>query len=122
MRGLLLFLVLVAGITPGDYKGKWQGGQANGDMRITLKQAQQEGQLDAVVTFTLSGEEVKCQVTSVKTDGTKLTMVYTFDLGGYKLESTLDGELKGSTLEGKYRTREVTSGEAVDQGTWTAAR
>jgi hypothetical protein len=48
-------------------------------------------------------------------------VVYTFDLLGTKLESTIDGERTGGKLTGKYQTRSVTDGSAVDRGTWEAA-
>jgi len=39
-----------------------------------------------------------------------------------KLESTIAGELKGDTLEGKYSTKVVPDGPQIDDGEWKAKR
>ena len=49
-----------------------------------------------------------------------MKIVYTFDLQGNVLESTVNGEIKGRTLEGTYSTKAVADGSAVDEGTWKA--
>ena len=107
-------------ITAGKYTGKWEGGTAGGDFRMTLA-PDADGKLAADVVFTMGGDEVKTKVTSLKIDGSKLTVVYTFDLQGTELESTVEGERKGDTLEGKYHTRILPDGGAIDEGAWTAS-
>ncbi len=99
----------------GTYKGTWTGGMANGDISMTLRSA-----TDADVSFSAQGQDVKCHVTSVKVDGSKIEIVYDFDLGDTKLQSTATGELKGKTLEGTYKTKSMADGSAVDEGTWKA--
>ena len=103
----------------GTYKGTWSGGQANGD--IMMKLTTSGGDTKADVSFALSGQDVKCTVTSVKTDGAKIEIVYEFDLGDVKLQSTATGELKGKTIEGTYKTKSLADGSAVDEGTWKAS-
>ncbi|MDP8979787.1 MAG: hypothetical protein M3O35_04250 [Acidobacteriota bacterium] len=121
MRTLILSLVtaivLFAGVA-GNYKGTWSGG-GSGDIRISL-QPGEGGEWKSTVTFTFDGSEVQTKVTSVKVDGNKVKIVYTFDLQGNILESTVTGEVKGRTMEGAYSTKAAADGSAVDEGTWKA--
>ena len=120
---LLIFLfaiaLLAAGLN-GTYKGSYSGSSgASGDITVSLTQSD-SGDWKSEVTFTLGGDMVKTKVTSLKVDGSKLRVVYTFDLQGTVLESTVTGELKDGTLAGEYHTKAVTDGSAVDDGTWKA--
>jgi hypothetical protein len=122
MRKLLLGLatavaLLSAGLA-GTYKGTWSGAGGGGDMNITLTQSDSDWKADA--SFTLGGETVKTKVTTIKVDGNKLTLVYTFDLQGNVLESSMKGELKDGVFSGDYQTKATADGSAVDAGTWTA--
>jgi hypothetical protein len=106
-------------ITGGSYKGKFEGAAgASGDFNVTLSKPA-DGAWQGAVVFTLNGAEVKCKVTSVQVNDAKMKMVYSFDLQGTSLESTIEGELKGSTLAGKYHTQVTGDGSAVDEGTFT---
>jgi len=122
MRPLLLcllgsFCILAAGLS-GTYKGSYSGSAgASGDFVISLTQAG-DGEWKSDVTFTLGGQDVKTKITSLKVDGSKVTIVYQFDLQGTALESTITGELSGATLAGEYHTKVVADGSAVDEGTW----
>ena len=104
----------------GTYKGKWTGGQADGDISLTIRTGDGDTP-KAEVSFTIAGQDVKCNVTSVKVDGSKIDVVYEFDLGDTKLQSTVSGQLTGKTLEGTYKTKSVGDGSAVDEGTWKAS-
>lgn len=104
----------------GTFKGTWTGGQANGDITMTLRSADGDS-VKADVSFTIAGQDVKCNVTSVKVDGSKIEVVYDFDLGDVKLQSTATGQLNGKTLEGSYKTKSLADGSAVDEGTWKAS-
>ena len=107
-------------VTAGKYTGKWEGGSgAGGDFQMTL--AKEGGNWKADVSFRMGADEVKCKVTSLSVEGGKLHVVYTFDLQGNNLESTIDGERSGNKLSGKYRTRAVGSDSAIDQGSWEAS-
>lgn len=116
---LAAMLCLVAADLAGTYKGSWSGG-ANGDFRITLEPAG-SGEWKADIVFTMGIDEVKTKVKSVKVDGSKLDVVYDFDLQGNALESTVTGQLTGKTLEGTYKTKAVADGSPVDEGTWKAS-
>src|SRR5205814_4779345 len=83
-----------------------------------LTQAE-KGAWSAEVSFTLGDQEVKCTIVSVKVDGEKLVVVYDFSVSGLQAESTITGQLKGSTLEGTYSTKGA-DGSHVDDGTWKA--
>ena len=127
MRLLLAFLLAAAitsaadPIAPGKYTGKWQGESgASGDFTLTLA-SPGAGQWKAEVSFKMGDQEVPCNVTAVLVDGSKLHVVYTFDLLGTKLESTIDGDRTGAKVSGKYRTRSVADNAPVDQGTWDAS-
>jgi hypothetical protein len=114
---LIAAVTLFAAGLAGTYKGTWSG-SGSGDFTITLTQAGDDWKAD--ITFTLGGETVKTKITSLKVDSTKLKCSYQFDLQGTVLESTITGELNGTTLSGDYHTKAVADGSAVDEGTWKA--
>ncbi len=122
MRLLICFALAVALFAAGPagtYKGTYSGSAgASGDISVTLKQADEGWKSD--VTFSFGGGDIKTKVTSVSVEGSKVKIVYTFDLDGNELESTIKGELKGTTLAGDYHTKSTEDGSAIDEGTWTA--
>jgi hypothetical protein len=119
LLGLVAALVLFAAGLAGTYKGTFSGSSgSSGDITVSLTQSGSEWKSE--VTFTLGGETVKTKVTSVKVTGAKFTVVYTFDLQGTVLESTVAGELKDGTISGDYHTKALADGSAVDDGTWKA--
>jgi len=124
MRSLILglvasFFLFAAGLA-GTYKGTYSGSAgASGDFVVSLTQAE-NGEWKSEVTFTLGGQDVKTKITSLKVDGSKVTIVYEFDLQGTALESTITGELNAEALAGDYHTKVVADGSAVDEGTWKA--
>jgi len=103
-------------LAAGKYAGKWEGSSASGEFRMMLTSAP-EGKWSADIVFTLDGQAVKCTVKSLTVAGSKLKAVYAFDLQGYDLESTIEGELSADKLGGKYTTR-TGDGTLVDEGTW----
>jgi hypothetical protein len=86
---------------------------------VSLKQAE-DGAWKSEVVFAFGSEDIKTKITSVTVDGSRVKIVYEFDLDGNGLESTLTGELKGTTLAGSYHTKATADGSAVDEGTWKA--
>ena len=84
---------------------------------MTLKQAD-DGAWKSEVTFTYDGQDIKTKVTAVSVEGAKVKVVYEFSLDGNGLESTITGELKGTTLAGEYHTKSTADGSPVDEGTW----
>ena len=121
LMGLLFlaFTLMTAADLGGMYKGSWSGA-ATGDFRLTLTGVD-GGEWKGTVVFTMGGEEYKTKVTSIKVDGTKLNLTYTYQLQGTALQSNIIGELKGTTFEGTYKASTVADGAAVDEGTWKAS-
>src|SRR5579872_923807 len=117
---ILLLVFSLAGSAAdlaGKYKGSWTGGAANGDIAMSFSKGD-DGAWKAEVSFTISGQDVKCKVKSTKVDGAKVEVVYDFSFGDTTLESTATAELKDKTLEGTYKTKSIDDGSAVDEGTW----
>ena len=104
----------------GKYTGTWTGAQSSGAIKVALTQGE-KGAWSADVSFTLGDQDVKCKVSALSVEGAKIHVVYTFDLLGQNLESTIDGERSGAKLSGQYRTRTVADSAPVDQGTWDAS-
>jgi len=117
---LLLAFVLCAADISGTYKGTWTGGMANGDITMTFTSGA-DGAPKADVSFTIQGQDVKCNVTSLKVDGSKIEVTYDFDLGDTKLQSTATGTIDGKSLQGTYKTKSLADDSAVDEGTWKAS-
>jgi len=69
------------------------------------------------VSFTLNGQEVKCKTAYIKIDGARLEVAYDFNLGDFKAQSTIVGQINGSDLSGDYTTKGE-DGSSVDAGTW----
>jgi len=120
LLGLATAIALFSAGLGGTYKGTWSGSGGGGDFTITLTKSD-AGDWKGDVTFGFGGETVKTKVTSVKVDGDKLTVVYTFDLQGTALESTVSGELKDGAISGGYHTKALADNSAVDEGTWKAS-
>jgi hypothetical protein len=119
---LLLFssLALAAASPAGKYSGTWTGATSDGGIKIELLKPA-SGDWDANVSFTMGGQEVKCKTASVKVDGSKVELVYDFNLGAdIQLRSTVTGTINGEKMEGAYTTRSG-DGNTVDQGTWKVA-
>jgi hypothetical protein len=104
----------------GSYVGDWSGASGAGG-KFKLSVAPESGKPKCTVSFEYAGQEVATNVTLCKVEGPKIEAQYDFDLGGNRLQSTIHGERKGSTLEGKYQTKALDGGSAVDQGDWKAA-
>ena len=115
-----LSVISAAEINSGTYKGTYEGSSGSaGDIRLVLSKST-DGAWTGEASFWLGGQEVKCKVTSITVDGSKLVMVYSFDLQGNALESKIEGEFTGAKLTGKYRTRVPGDNTTVDEGTWTS--
>src|SRR5262245_47417507 len=98
----------------GKYSGTWAGAGGQGDFKIALAPAAAAGEWTAEVSFTLSGQEVKCKTAYVKVDGSKLEVAYDFDLGALKARSTIVGKIDGANLAGDYTTKGE-DGSSVDE-------
>jgi hypothetical protein len=105
----------------GTYKGTWSGNTGGGEFTLILNSssgAEPNGQ----VSFTLDGQPVKCKVTSLKIDGLKIEITYTFEFDESELQSAMTGSIDGGKLEGNYKTKQLSDGSPVDEGTCKASK
>ena len=118
---LVLFTVAVCARAEdsirGDYEGDCASG-AGGSFKLSI--AAENGTPKCTVIFSYAGEELQTHVTLCKIDGLNIEAQYDFDLGGNRLQSTIHGQLKDNLLSGKYETKALADGSAVDQGDWKA--
>ena len=118
ISSFLLLLSSLAFASPaGKYVGTWTGAGGQGDFRIALAPGAAQGEWTADVSFTLNGQEVKCKTAYIKIDGARLEVAYDFNLGDFKAQSTIVGQINGSDLSGDYTTKGE-DGSSVDAGTW----
>jgi len=104
----------------GNFVGDWSGSSgAGGKFRLSV--ADEGGKTKCTVSFDYAGEEVKTNVTLCKIDGSKIEAQYDYDISGNRLQSTIRGERKGNSMEGKYHAVVLENGAAVDDGDWKAA-
>jgi len=103
----------------GNYIVDWRGAFGTGG-KFQLAVAPNRGKHKCTVSFDYAGQEVWTNVTLFKIEGPKIEAQYDFDLGGNRLQSTIQGDRKGSALEGKYPSKALDSGAAVDEGDWKA--
>jgi len=112
--------VLAEEAIQGNYAGDWSGASgAGGAFKLSI--VTDSGKSKCTVTFSYAGEQVETNVTLCKTEGPKIEAQYDFDLGGNRLQSTIQGSRKANGLEGKYQTKALAYGSAVDEGNWKAA-
>ncbi len=124
MRQLSLLFVLIAslglafaGDLNGTYKGTWTSdNQGSGDLMLNF--SGDSNSLKAEVSFTAEGETIKCDVKSVKFDGSKLLVVMEYEGGGNRFQTTVSGVLDGKSLSGTYKSRSLSDDSATDTGTW----
>jgi hypothetical protein len=102
----------------GDYAGEWKGtGDATGELRIKLKQDGAKWAAEALFTF--ESADVPTQMKTVEIDGTKVVLVFDWQIQGTPGQSTLNGELKDGSLQGTFETK---SPEGPSKGTWKVTR
>ena len=102
----------------GEYAGSWKGSNdVTGALRIRLRQDGAGWVAEA--WFTYEGAEVSTKMKSVQVDGSKVEMVFGWEVQGTAAQSKLNGDWTGDKLVGRY---ESTSAEGAAQGTWTVTR
>src|SRR5215469_556648 len=127
MRQLLpLFALIVcvgtafASDLNGTYKGTWTSdNQGGGD--LTMSFSGKSASLKAEVSFTNQGETVKCDVKSIKLDGSKLLLVMDYGEGD-RYEATVSGDLRDKLLSGTYKTKSLADDSRGDTGTWKCTK
>ncbi len=124
MRQISLLFALIAfvglafaGDLKGTYKGTWASdNQGSGD--LTMSFTGDSDSLKAEVSFTNEGETIKCDVKSVKLDGSKLLLVMDYGVESSRYEATLSGVVDGKLLSGTYKTKSLADVSAGDTGSW----
>ena len=115
---LTAFVVLAfASDLNGTYKGTWvSDNEGGGDLTMTF--SGDSDSLKAEVSFTNQGETIKCDVKSVKLDGSKLLLIMDYGAEGNRYEATVSGVVDGKLLSGSYKTKSLADDSAGDTGTW----
>ena len=102
----------------GNYVGEWKAtGDSTGELRIKLKQEGTTWAAEALFTF--QSADVPTQMKTVVIDGTKVVLVFDWQIQGTPGQSTITGELKGDSLQGTFETK---SPEGPSSGTWKVTR
>jgi hypothetical protein len=122
---ILLSLVALTASTAdlsGRYAGEWKsnGAGGGGAFRMNLE-TQAGGGWKCEFSFVFGGEEIKTTVRECKVDGAALESTYDFELQGNALRSKTRGQWDGKAFSGQYETTLAGGGDAVDDGSWTAA-
>ena len=108
-----------AAALPGKYAGQWKGQEeSSGALKLSFKQ-DAAGAWTAEAAFTFDGTEIPAKTKSIKVEGTKVQLVFEWNVQGTTGQSRLTGELTGDTLEGKYDSNVA---EAASSGSWKVKR
>ena len=103
----------------GQYAGKWTSTEGtSGELRIKLRPGSAANWIGEAM-FTYESADIPGTVKSIEADGSKLRMVFDWQIQGTAGQSTLVGELTGDTLKGTYETKGVAG---ASRGTWSATR
>jgi hypothetical protein len=111
--------VTAQGSVAGKYSGKWKGPEnTGGDLSVTLKQ-EGAGPWSAEASFTFEDTEIPTKMKSVEVDGSRIRMVFTWQIQETPGQSAMTGELTGDKLHGTYET---TGPAGETKGTWSMTR
>lgn len=118
----LLLLTAAAADLAGKYGGEWKssGAGGGGSFHMSLE-TPSAGAWKCEVSFEFGGEQIKTSMRECKVEGSKIECTYDFELQGNALRSKITGQWDGKALAGQYETTVADGGQAVDEGTWTAA-
>lgn len=117
MRFLLLSVVTCIVLFAADiWRGRWSSENSGtvGDIRFALKP-------EPNVVFTIGDQEVKTTNVTARTQGDEFEIAFDFENQGYRMRSTIKGTMKDGKLDGKYATKSLEDGSAIDSGTVTAS-
>ena len=103
----------------GDYAGEWRGqDESTGALRIKLMSGPNSTWTGSVV-FAFEAVDVPTTVNSVHVDGSKVEVVFTYEIDGTVASTKLVGEMAGNQLGGSYDSNTGGGGAA---GTWKVTR
>ncbi|MCE2863521.1 MAG: hypothetical protein LW690_13825 [Opitutaceae bacterium] len=103
----------------GEYKGSWKGrDDSSGDLKIKFATGA-DAKLTAEAVFTFEGTPVPTRTKTLKIEGSRVELAFSWDVQGVSATSKLTGEIKGDRLEGTY---ESTTAEGPATGSWSVTR
>ena len=103
----------------GEYKGSWKGrDDSSGDLKIKFATGA-DAKLTAEAVFTFEGTPVPTRTKTLKIEGSRVELAFSWDVQGVSATSKLTGEIKGDRLEGTY---ESTTAEGAATGSWSVTR
>ncbi len=100
---------------PGTYAGSWTSRATASAGKLTLAFTAEA--LDSA-TFTYQGQDVKTKPISLIKDGDHVEFVFEYTLDGNVLRSTMQGNVTGKAVAGKYKSASADGTTPVDEGTW----
>ena len=103
----------------GEYKGSWKGrDDSSGDLKIKFATGA-DAKLTAEAVFTFEGTPVPTRTKTLKIEGSRVELAFSWDVQGVSATSKLTGEIKGDRLEGTY---ESSTAEGAATGSWSVTR
>ena len=107
-----------ATLAPGTYVGSWRAqDESTGNLRLKFSQGADQ-QWKAEATFTYEGAEVPTATKTLKLEGGRVELTFSWEVQGVNASSTLKGEIQAGTLSGTYQS---TVNEAASAGRWTVS-
>jgi hypothetical protein len=90
-------------VSAGNYLGEWRSDADSGQLRFNLKEG--TSGWNAEVSFTFQGEQIPTRVTSVTVNGTKVELVFSWDIQGTPEPS--HRRTHGQQASGKLSSRDA---------------
>ena len=112
----VLGLCLTAADLSGSYKGTWSGMSGSGDVTVRVSSSSND-KSQTEISFTIEGTVVKGKVIALKIDGQHIEITYNFEFDGTQMQSVLTGTVSNGVIEGAYKTKQLSDGSPVDEGT-----
>ena len=107
-----------ASLAAGTYVGSWRAqDESTGNLRLKFSRGADQ-QWKAEATFTYEGAEVPTATKTLKLEGGRVELTFSWEVQGVNASSTLKGEIQAGTLSGTYQS---TVNEAASAGRWTVS-
>ena len=107
-----------ATLAAGTYVGSWRAqDESTGNLRLKFSQGADQ-QWKAEATFTYEGAEVPTATKTLKLEGGRVELTFSWEVQGVNASSTLKGEVQAGSLSGTYQS---TVNEAASAGRWSVA-
>ncbi len=107
-----------ATLAAGTYVGSWRAqDESTGNLRLKFSQGADQ-QWKAEATFTYEGAEVPTATKTLKLEGGRVELTFSWEVQGVNASTTLKGEIQAGTLSGTYQS---TVNGAASAGRWTVS-